>query len=269
MQIDPAPELSLYIKHFLVLENDRLNGVVHRLIPDGNPGIVFHYETPLLQNAGANTPYVQQTKSFIYGQVTAAIDFISAGRIGMIVAVLQPYALNILTKIPAHHLTNTNRSLYEIWGQQGLRLENAVLSTRETRARLELIETFLINKLPVAPDPIVKYSIDWMKAHPDSASINELVAQLPIGERQLERAFKTHIGISPKLYANMIRLQFFLRSMRRRGEKNLTSLAYGSGYYDQAHLVRTFKMRSGITPSRYRRVRDFLALNFIQFADIK
>ncbi len=269
MQIDPAPELSLYIKHFLVLENDTLNGVVHRLIPDGNPGIVFHFETPLLQNAGGNTPYVPQPKSFIYGQVTATIDLISEGRIGMIVVVLQPYVLNALTKIPAHHLTNTNRPLCEIWGQQGSQLEKAVLSTREMHARLALIETFLISKLQITPDPIVKNSIDWIKAHPDSASINELVAQLPIGERQLERAFKTHIGVSPKLYANMIRLQFFLKSIRRPGEKNLTSLAYGSGYYDQAHLVRTFKMKSGITPSRYRQIRDFLALNFIQFADIK
>jgi AraC-like DNA-binding protein len=269
MQIDPAPELSLYIKHFLILENSTLNGVVHRLIPDGNPGIVFHYETPLLQNAGGDTPYIQQPKSFIYGQVTATIDLISEGRIGMIVVVLQPYALNALTKIPAYQLTNTNRSLREIWGQQGSRLEKAVLSARETHARLALIETFLIGKLRVTPDPIVKNSIDWMKAHPDSASINELVAQLPIGERQLERAFKAHVGVSPKLYANMIRLQFFLKSMRRPGEKNLTNLAYGSGFYDQAHLVRTFKNKSGITPSRYLQVRDFLALNFIQFSKIK
>jgi AraC-like DNA-binding protein len=269
MQIDPPPELSLFVKHYLVLENDTLNGVVHRLIPDGNPGIVFHYETPLLQNAGGDTPYFQQPKSFIYGQVTATIDLISEGRIGMIVVVLQPYAINSLTNIPAHNFTNTIHSLNEIWGETGSQLEKAVLSMREVRARLEMIQTFLIGKFQIAPDPIVKNSIDWMKAHPDSASIHELVAQLPIGERQLERAFKTHVGVSPKLYANMIRMQFFLRSIRRPGEENLTSLAYSSGYYDQAHLVRTFKNKSGITPSRYLQVRDFLALNFIQFSKIK
>jgi AraC-like DNA-binding protein len=269
MQIDPAPELSLYIKHFLILENDTLNGVVHRLIPDGNPGIVFHYETPLLQNAGGNTPYIQQPKSFIYGQVTKDAEFISNERIGMIVVVLQPYALNSLTNIPAHRLTNAICSLQEIWGKQGLALEKSVLSTREIRARLGLIEKFLIRKLQIAPDPMVKFSIDWMAAHPDSGSIHELVAQLPIGERQLERAFKTHIGVSPKMFASMIRLQYFLKSMYRPGKTNLTSLAYGSGYYDQAHLVRTFKMKSGITPSRYLEVRDFLALNFIQLARSK
>src|ERR1700722_15173805 len=143
MQIDPVPELSLYIKHYIVLENNTLHGGVHRLIADSNPGIVFHYETPLLQNAGGNTPYIQQPKSFIYGQVTATIDLISEGRIGMIVVVLQPFTLNALTKTPAHHLTNTNRSLREIWGQQGSQLEKAVLSTRDTHARLALIETFL------------------------------------------------------------------------------------------------------------------------------
>jgi hypothetical protein len=144
MQIDPAPELSRLIKHFLILENDTLNGVVHRLIPDGNPGIVFHYETPLLQNAGSNTPYIRQPKSFC-------------------------------TPLHKYH------SFF--------------------KRDLETIQTFLIGKFQIAPDQIVKNSIDWMKAHPDSASINELVAELPIGERQSERAFKTHVGVSPKLSA--------------------------------------------------------------------
>jgi AraC-like DNA-binding protein len=266
MQVDPAPELSLYIKHFLILENDALDGVVHRLIPDGNPGIVFNYETPLLQKASTNSPYIRQPKSFIYGQVTANIDLISEGRIGMIVVVLQPYAPYALTKIPAHHLTNTSRPLHEIWGDEGSQWEKAVLSARDMHTRMALIETFLRTKSPIPPDPIVKNAIDWMKAHPDSASINELVAQLPIGERQLERAFKTHIGVSPKRYANMIRIQYFLKSMHKPGKKNLTGLAYGSGFYDQAHLVKVFKGKSGITPRRYAQVHDSLALNFIQLA---
>jgi AraC-like DNA-binding protein len=265
MQVCATPELSRLVKHYLIVEDDSLDGVEHRLIPDGNPGIVFHHGEPFLQRAGGS--YVLQPSNFIYGQVTKPVELISQRRIGMIVVVLQPYALHSLTGIPAHRLTNAIASLEETWGKVGAQLERNVLLTKDTAGKLAFIDTFLGSKCPVTPDEVVTFSIDWLIAHADSGSIQALVAELPVGERQLERAFKTHVGVSPKMFASMVRMQHFLKSIARPGAENLTSLAYGSGYYDQAHLVKTFKLRSGTTPKRYRAVRDFLALNFIQFAD--
>jgi AraC-like DNA-binding protein len=267
MQIGSTPELSRLVKHFLIVEDDSLAGVAHRLIPDGNPGIVFHHGVPFLQKLEGDSSCIQQPLSFIYGQVTKTVDLISQGRIGMIVVVLQPYAIQSLTGFPAHRLTNTMASLGEIWGEEGAQLERSVLSATDIAGKMALIETFLRGKCPVTSDTVVEFSIDWMIAHADSGSVQELVAELPVGERQLERAFKTHVGVSPKMFAGMVRMQYFLKSIARPGEENLTSLAYGSGYYDQAHLVNAFKRKSGITPKRYRAVADFLALNFIQFVD--
>jgi AraC-like DNA-binding protein len=267
MQIAPGRELSGLVKHFLILENDSLDGVVHRLIPDGNPGIVFHYGVPFLQRVEGDGGHVQQPLSFIYGQVTKTVELISQGQIGMIVVVLQPWAVSCVTGRPAHRFTNAICDLAEIWGEQGMGLSGRVLTAADRFARLALIEAFLRGKCTTAMDVVVLSAIDWMVAHPESGSINELVALLPIGERQLERAFKMHVGVSPKMFATMIRMQYFLKSISRPGDENLTSLAYDSGYYDQAHLVRTFKLKSGVTPGRYRAVRDFLALNFIQFVD--
>jgi AraC-like DNA-binding protein len=266
MQIAPVGELSGLVKHFLILENDSPEGVAHRLIPDGNPGIVFHYGTPFLQSVEGGGGYVQQPLSFIYGQVTKTFELISQGRIGMVVVVLQPWAISCVTGQPAHRFTNAVCALADIWGEQGVELSGLVLAAGDRSARLALIEAFLRGKCAVAMDAVVVSAIDWMIAHADSGSIHELVASLPVGERQLERAFKTHVGVSPKLFASMVRMQYFLKSISRPGEESLTSLAYGSGYYDQAHLVRSFKRKSGVTPSRYRAVRDFLALNFIQFS---
>ncbi|WP_372490128.1 hypothetical protein [Chitinophaga sedimenti] len=41
-------------------------------------------------------------------------------------------------------------------------------------------------------------------------------------------------------------------------------MACESGYFDQAHCIRTFKKYAGITPSQYHTIAHPLALNFLQ-----
>ncbi len=37
----------------------------------------------------------------------------------------------------------------------------------------------------------------------------------------------------------------------RKHEKDMTQIALGCGYYDQAHMVRDFRSLAGISPGRY------------------
>jgi AraC-like DNA-binding protein len=94
--------------------------------------------------------------------------------------------------------------------------------------------------------------------------IEALATELGVGRRTLERTFQTTIGISPKRYAGILRTQHFLKALHQ--PESLTRLAYEFGYYDQSHLIRDFKAKTGITPGKYFAARDALAVNFIQFA---
>ena len=237
MQIQPIPQLAHLVRHFLILESPGSAKTIHTLIPDGNPGIVFHY----------GTPFQPFPKSFAYGQITRPHNILSTGNIGVFITVLHPHALNSLTNLPAHTFTDTAITLQQLWGPKATALEKQMLHAAGFQDRIDCIQNFLLQHLP-PKDHNIAY-----------------LQQLPIGRRQLERMFKTTIGISPKQYAGILRTQQFLKAMKTCDTQNLTQLAYEFGYYDQSHLIRDFKTKTGITPGKYFAAKDTLALNFIQF----
>ncbi len=78
--------------------------------------------------------------------------------------------------------------------------------------------------------------------------------------RTLERAFAGEIGITPKEYIRVRRLQRIVRLLEAAAvTPDWAALAAAGGYYDQSHLVREFGLIAGITPAGYLREQtDFM-----------
>ena len=251
MQIPPIPQLAHLVRHFLILESHGPEKMLHRLIPDGNPGIVFHY----------GAPFEPFPTNFVYGQVTRPHNLVSTGPIGVFIVVLRPYALSLLINRSASTLVNNVLALHELRG--GWAVEKQLLRAVSAQQRLDVIQDFLLRLDTRLPDPMIDYGVRWLEDR-ETPMIEELAGELSVGRRTLERAFLATIGISPKQYAGILRTQHFLKALSRADTENITGLAYECGYYDQSHLIRDFKMRTGITPGKYVASRNGLALNFIQ-----
>lgn len=75
--------------------------------------------------------------------------------------------------------------------------------------------------------------------------------------RQLQRWFHRHLGVGPKDLADLERLHSSLRGMQTgRGDPV-------AGYSDQAHQIRSWRRRLGLTPGAYaRQARSALAAQF-------
>lgn len=267
MQIPPIPRLSHLVRHFLILESPGPEKTIHRLIPDGNPGIVFNYGAafegygaPLHSYGGGSQLF---PASFVYGQVTRPHPLASTGRIGAFIVVLQPYALALLTGLPANSFTDRVLPLGQVWGGEAAVLERQLLNATGDQQRLDMVQRFLLQRDALLPDPAITYSVDWL-ANQEAPGIEALASELGIARRTLERIFQRGIGVSPKQFAGILRTQHFLKALHQT--ESLTQLAYEFGYYDQSHLIRDFKTKTGITPGKYFAARDALALNFIQFA---
>lgn len=71
----------------------------------------------------------------------------------------------------------------------------------------------------------------------------------------MERAFARDLGIRPKVYARIVRLNAVLATLDDAERPRAVDLALESGYFDQAHLLRDFRLLAGRTP-RSRRESD-------------
>lgn len=98
-------------------------------------------------------------------------------------------------------------------------------------------------------DPAIKYAITRLRA---GSPVAQVIARLGISLKTLERRFSTQVGIAPKRFARVHRLQRVLRAARRSGTPEWCALAVEHGYTDQAHLIHDFRDLADITPSEYR-----------------
>ena len=89
-----------------------------------------------------------------------------------------------------------------------------------------------------------------MQASKGLLTINELSKQNGISPRQLERLFKDFIGLTPKEYSNIIRIQQALALIEsNNNNKALLDIAFECGFYDHSHLTNAIKQHTGFVPS--------------------
>lgn len=121
--------------------------------------------------------------------------------------------------------------------------------------RIALLESYLLARLrryAVPEEPALMASLDWLQRHHGQASIAALLAELPFGQRRLERLFQRHLGLSPKRYARLLRVAHSRELIKQGGATaSLTDTALASGYFDQAHFIHDFKAVTGLTPGGY------------------
>ena len=65
-------------------------------------------------------------------------------------------------------------------------------------------------------------------------------------------AFKRAYGLTPRQFTRAVRVDR-ARQLLRDADVTLSSIAHATGFADQAHLTRSFKRETALTPGQYRR----------------
>lgn len=81
-------------------------------------------------------------------------------------------------------------------------------------------------------------------------AVSELGRGAGLSERHLRRRFIQAVGLSPKEFARVRRLRSSLLDALETGQR-WVELAAACGYADQAHLVKEYKLLSGLAPEAF------------------
>ncbi len=250
---EPSPDLANFIKFYWTLENPKERSPEKQtIIPDGCMEMIFHYGD-LYRQYFENDNSKIQPKSFVIGQLTRPLEIEPTGVTGIFSVRFHPDGFLPFATIPIKEMENTAFPLNQLFGNNGLEIEESILKARSTSERIKLIEKFLLNRLTASEtvDRIVKATVDTILTANGQLSVAELSKQTNINRRQLERKFSSTIGLSPKQLSKTIRLQATLKLLLSKKFTNLTALAYEGEYYDQAHFIKDFKELTGFTPKEF------------------
>jgi LacI family transcriptional regulator len=101
-------------------------------------------------------------------------------------------------------------------------------------------------------DPLVRKGIAWIHENAQGpVRIDDMAKALGTVRRTLERGFRQHLGRSPLEEVRLVRLQT-AQELIRQTSLSFTEIAHRSGFFDSAHLSRTFREHFKMTPTQCR-----------------
>lgn len=160
--------------------------------------------------------------------------------------------------IPLGDLEDAYVGIDEVWGSDGRDLHERLIETPSAASRFRILEEFLLSRpwLSVDRRPDVAAAMATIEDNPSirMAGIQDLVG---MSTKRLIALFRAEVGLCPKAYARVRRLQAALRLLSA-GPVSGAHVAAEVGYFDQAHFGRDFESFTGMTPTQYSQQRILL-----------
>jgi AraC-like DNA-binding protein len=131
------------------------------------------------------------------------------------------------------------------------RLVRTLQDAGDAGERFAAAEAWVIERRGDAPAPAstaARRAVDLVLEARGQIRIEDLARRLDWNARRLERSFLRDLGIRPKLFARIVRLNAVLARLGHDEREAAVDLALDAGYFDQAHLLRDFRALAGRTP---------------------
>jgi AraC-like DNA-binding protein len=228
---------------------------IQRIPPDGTVEIIVHLGEPFAHVEGAAVR--RQPAGMVVGVWTGAIGLAAPQSFDTIGIRLRPGAASAFWREPASAFTNTVVDLDTVWGRSAAALRERLGETAAAAGRLAVIETFLTGQA-LQTDRALDGPLGRIAATGGRVSVDQLARNAGVSARQLERAFRAHVGVAPKTFSRIVRFQRVLRRVSRT-PGTWADAAIACGYTDQSHLIRDVTQFAGETPTALAASSDAIA----------
>lgn len=160
----------------------------------------------------------------------------------------EPHALHTIFGIDATALTN---QMPDIQLLEKKELSTILINAKTHERRIKLLSSYFYEKITIAKqDTIINDLIlgNWTDKLDNENKIASIAKHYHISERQIQRRFKMHVGVSARKFSRIVKFENSLQALSNARYGNLVQLAYSLDYSDQSHFINDFKLFSGLSP---------------------
>lgn len=244
----PPADLRRHVQCLWLLRDDAPDGGIQVVYPDGRCELLAELGVPLRFHGPDGAVRADQPLCFA-GQQRGPIRLQAAGPVHCIGVRLTAACGGLIAgpRLPA--LRDHAPDLRTLDPAFAERFRNAAQACAETAVPEPLWDALRARCAAFAPDALVEHAADLLDAAEGDLRIAELARRLGVGLRTLQPRFLDTVGMTPKEYARVRRLQALLRTLDAE-DADIADAAARHGYSDQAHATRDLQRWTGTTPAR-------------------
>ena len=192
----------------------------------------------------------------VVGPITyRRLQLTAEGTVESLTVMFRPFGIYELFGVPTNLLTEHAVEARSLLGRSISQLYATLGEARMFSTRVRLLDQFLLKRIysnSRTQDSHWARSLTLVAQDRGAHTVRELAASLNTSPRQLERRALELSGMSPQ---TIVRVARFVHALRLKRASNhgrsvsWTEIAHASGYYDQMHLIREFRLMGGATPT--------------------
>jgi AraC-like DNA-binding protein len=250
----PGPPLCGLVSAITYQAGDQPRAAVEKILPGPMTGLWVNLNRDEFRSFGEDGQLTRVPGAMLAGPTSRAsvIEF-EQGRAHVSVSFVLSGA-GCFGMPPLALVRDEQVPLADLWGRTGATLRERLLEAVTPEDALRAMEAVLLGQLtgPLEPDPVVSRAAAALSRGLPVGEVAAVVGLLP---RTLRRRFTAQVGLTPKRFARVQRLQRLVRDLDGRQEADWATLAATHGYADQPHLSDEFRQLVGVTPAEYLRSR--------------
>ncbi|TWI80436.1 helix-turn-helix protein [Lacibacter cauensis] len=249
----PHPALQDFVSNIMIVEAD-LNHIKQSVIcpfpPTPQNCIYFYINDPVQTQKLGTAAFTKKAPSIIVGPQLTRVNLEMGKNHLMLCVSFHPGGLFRLLGIPMKHFFDEDVDAALLFSDAEISSINQQLKEANSWQHMKnIVELFLISKIDKLKT-LLPFDMAMKELVKSGGTMSmESTASLScLSLRQFERTCNERIGLSPKLFARLVRFSKAYRLKESQQQLSWTSIAYSSGYFDQMHLIRDFKEFAGVTP---------------------
>ena len=241
----PPPDLAAVV---VCAWTRRVSGgidvAVHRVLPDGCCDVLFVVDDGNVASAT------------VVGAMTRPI-LVHGPHPRLYVGVrLAPGYAQSAFRLPASDLTDQNVD-YELLVPEAAEHVDALAAARDAQCvaiAFDIVRQRLARGSAVSRSVLA--AVRRIVQSDGNLRVAALAGEIGVTRQQLARQFAAHVGLTPKMFARVVRARAALgranaARMAHPHNVNWGAIAYDLGYYDQPHFIDDFKEITGQTPGEW------------------
>lgn len=249
----PTELLRPFIKAYKIIESK--NELTNRVLPNTSLAIAFRFKG---QNGYIidNKRYDLPTSTF--SGLRKSVRLINYSQnTSTIIILFKESGAAAFFKEPLYELFEESISLNNFVAAQKISMIEEQLSEAENHfQRIAIVEKFLLSILRYSQsDKLISVAIAKIQSTKGDIRMKELANLLYISQDAFEKRFRKIVGTTPKQYSSIIKLNSLIHNEHKN--RSMFDIAFDSGYYDQPHFNKDFKIFTGQTPTDFFRTSSF------------